>query len=123
MKEKFSLLDKDKKTYNHVKKYFIAMIKEKDLNYVDIVIQKDELSNHLKQYCKEHDREEESNWVCKNAHPLRIYLNSLKEIAFFAFMDSRIHCHNDFSYDLFCKIIDIYDSKKQLIIESIRVEE
>lgn len=122
MTEKFSFLDKDKKTYVHAKLYYDALSSEKELSLIDIDIQKMELSAHLSKFCKEHDKKEETDWVCQNAKPFRIYINSLKEIALFAYISSKIYYHDDFSYELFCRIVDVYDLRKKAI-DSIKVDE
>lgn len=122
MSDKFSFLEKDKKTYNHVKMYFDAINNGASLNSVDILIQKQELECHLKKTCKEHDRIEETAWVMKNAAPFRCYLNSLKTVTLFAFLNSKIHLDDDISFTLFCRMVDIFNEEKSLIIESIRIE-
>lgn len=121
--ETFSYLEKDEKTYNHVKAYYEAMKKGINCYSIDCVLQKHELEDHLKRCRKEHDQEEQLNWINQNAEKFRSYINSLKTVALLAYVGSEIHHHNDFIFDLFCSYVDLYDKEKKIIVDTIRINE
>ena len=120
--EKFSLLEADRKTHHHVIEYFNAMLNNIDLFSVDMILQKRELELHLNKCHKEKDQEECLKWVEKNAKPFRIYINSLREIALFCYIDSKIYFRKELSWEVFCLIIEIWNKNKS-IIDSIKTED
>jgi hypothetical protein len=118
-KSKFSLLEKDEKTFNHVKLYYDALENCVDLVAIDIKIQRNEFDWHLN-HCKAEDkRSEECAWIEKNASALRQYLNSLKAIALFCYMDNKIYYRDRLVFEVYCKICEIYNKEKSLIMDSI----
>ena len=121
MKEKFSMLDPDKKTYKHFLMYYKCMTNNEDILKVDNLLQEEELKTHLEKCGKGKDKEECVTWICKNAVALRSYINALKIITVLSQIDSMIYLREEISFKLFCKIVEAWDLHKHNFIESIRI--
>jgi len=120
--EPFSLLEKNEKTFEHVKEYFEALEKGIDLFAIDNIIQKRELILHLERHCKESDQQECLNWINENAAKFRNYLNSLRVITLLIFADCLANHRKGLVWEIFCKFIDVWDEQKSKIMDSIRLE-
>jgi hypothetical protein len=118
----FCIFDKDEKTFNHVKLYYKAIEDKVDLFKVDCQLQQQELEIHLNRCKKEHDKSEQLAWLNKNAEPLRAYINSLKMIALFMYIENKRIGKIDVTWELFCQFAEVWDEEKQIIIDTIRVE-
>ena len=119
----FCILEKDEKTYKHICEYYDAIVWETPLMAIDSIIQKRELENHLKRTKGTESKEEAQNWIQENAEPFRAYLNSLKLLTLFIFMDNKRNFRENVPYELFETYVEIWKKEKQLLIDTIRIND
>lgn len=81
----FCFIEDEEKAFSIVKKYYkhIQYIKQGDeariLNKIDSEIQIEEISKHVYlNGCEDENDDERLNWIHKNGHSFRVYLNTLK---------------------------------------------
>ena len=122
MSEPFSLLEKNEKTFEHVKEYYEALEKGIDPFTIDNIIQKRSLEEHLKRNCKESDQEECLNWINNNAGKFRNYLNSLRVFSLFLYFDTRMNYRKGLVWEIFCNYIEMWNLEKSIVLDSIRLE-
>lgn len=114
----FCELEKDKKTFEYIKKYIQAFTNNEDSVIIDNEIQINEIHEHLlRNGLAFNNREEIIKWIKKNGKPFRNYLNSIK-IIYLVW-----HClgndWNDITWDEFCKIEDNINSVKEKLLDKI----
>jgi len=118
----FSYLEKDERTFNHLVEYYQALFIGTSLSLIDNSLQKDSLEDHLKRngVGTERTAEEAQRWVLQNSDPFRAYINSLKIVAMFLYINNKMNGIEVVTYEQFSKIIDLYRLEKETIIDTIR---
>jgi len=91
--EKFCKLEKEGKTYEHLCLYFSNFSEGKNIYSIDNEIQKKEMEIHT--YCSGKDG---LDWVKEHAEKERIYLNSVKLLAYGFFVGRVEISINNFLY-------------------------
>jgi hypothetical protein len=122
---RFSKLEKDDKTLDHIKMYYHAITNKEPLMSLGCLLQKRELELHLKIVnCKEEEHKDECiKWIEKNAKNLRAYINSLIDISEFLFMDSKLNYRgNELIKERVFEAIDVWNESVEML-EHIRIED
>ncbi len=127
----FSFLEKDKKTFNYIKKYldFMEQETEKSTLALENAIQVQEIEEHLTlleipigDYSKRNS--ESFNWIKNNGEQFRMYLNTIKIAAIIFYcrdMDCiKIECEiKKFTFDNFCRVVDDINKIKFNLIDTV----
>jgi len=123
MKNKFSKLEKDDRTFSHVLLYYVAIVDKKSLMPVDMLIQERELKEHLKRCrLKETDLANCTNWIEDNHEAFRAYINTLKAFTLFIYMENRLEYREKVIWEIFCRMVDVFNEEKDIIMETIRLQ-
>ncbi len=123
MKETFSLLEKDDKTYNYVKQYYKVIKEGHSPMIVDAYIQKNEIERHLCLKCVDPDDQKSiCEWIQCYSSSFRSYLNSLKMLALSIFFMNKYQSlipAETLSFELFCRAVNIWNERKEEVVDSI----
>jgi hypothetical protein len=89
---------------------------------VDMLIQKRELEEHLNRCKKEQDSDECAKWIEDNSVAFRAYINTLKVFTLFIFMENKLEYREAVIWEIFCRMVDVFNAEKELIMETIRLQ-
>ena len=119
----FSKLEKDKKTFEHLTRYYIALMENLPLMVIDMEIQAHELEDHMNRCGLPTSCMPEMNsWIQKNSENLRTYLNALKMLALFIYIDNTKDYRDKVVWDLFCTFVDVWNQESEIIMDTIRLK-
>lgn len=120
MVKSFSLIEKDDKSYEYVQTYISALNNSEDLFGLDLLIQRNELTEHLQRNNKMEDQKEMTWWIENNSQGLRCWINSLKMLSMFMFFAKRLHENVNFERPVFDKFVDLWNLEKQCVCDTIK---
>ena len=118
---KFSKLEKDEKTFNHIQLYYDLIVRRTPLIEADLEIQRIELEHHLERCNKEFDATECSDWIGRNAEAFRAYINTLKVFTLFIYMENCLEYRSDIVWEIFCRMVDVFNEEKEIIMETVKL--
>lgn len=121
--KKFSKIEKDNKTFQHVIMYYNCIMKGDDYTTTDIKIQQLELKEHLERnHVDENKNEECDKWIKENHKPFRKYINTLKVFSLFMFMNNQLEYREKIPYQIFEKMVEAFNEHGELIMDTIMLE-
>ena len=121
MRYSFCFIEKNKNTFGHIQDYYNAIKRGKPTIVIDSSIQCKEIENFLSENnLTPDDREAINKWIQANSSHIRSYLNSIKMLALYFFISSKSSGKAKiFSFDLFCKIADLWNERKINFIDTV----
>jgi hypothetical protein len=106
--EKFSYLDNDDRTYEHIVLYYKAMEANEPIAKIDMELQAIELQKHI-DHCLDKTEAQRIKWCNENAEKFRIYINSLKVFCLIIYMDNKTYDRHNISKRIVGHFIDIWN--------------